>query len=211
MQPVIKTLGKIGRFEIERVDGAWIRKNLDPDFTNWGQHFRQTYIPKYKIWLDQEATPDEEVFFLSAALVMHQQMSAGKKYEEALKVANAVERKERGKKLVSDRKPLPPELLAKVVLDDLGGDGVRVKLVDGKLIRDKVDPNFTEGGHDLVYPYIPHGTVWLDNDLMPQDAQPTLVHEVGERKDMADGMAYPPAHRRALGREWAVRHRYSID
>jgi len=193
------------------VDGAWIRKNLDPDFTNFGQHFRYKYIPKYQIWLDNEASPDEEGFFLTNALVQHRLMGAGKSYPEALKAATEAERKERGKKQVSAQKPLPPELLKQVELEDLGGDKVKVKLVDGKIIRDKVDPNFTEGGHDLVYPYVPSGTVWLDNDLMPQDAQPTLVHEVGERKDMAKGMAYPQAHRKALEREWEARHRYSID
>ena len=46
MKVKIKLINKIGDFEIYLVDGSVIRKNIDPDFTNFGQHYRFDFIPE---------------------------------------------------------------------------------------------------------------------------------------------------------------------
>ena len=42
---------------------------------------------------------------------------------------------------------------------------LRVWIVRGELVRDLFFIDFTEGGHDRVYKFVPPGEVWLDDDL----------------------------------------------
>ena len=47
--------------------------------------------------------------------------------------------------------------------------GVSVWIVKGRLVRSAFDADFTEGGHDRVYHFVPKNEVWLDDDLGPGD------------------------------------------
>ena len=77
------------------VDGALIRQKTDEEFTNIGQHYRYSYIPKDELWLDQEASENEGQYFMDHLHVEHRLMKAGKIYNEALYKADRAERKER--------------------------------------------------------------------------------------------------------------------
>jgi len=71
-------------------------------------------------------------------------------------------------------------------------EGVKVYLVNGGYVRRK-HVDFTEGGHDLVYSYIPKNEIWLDNDNY--DEKPyILMHELTEREAMKRGLRYSQAH-----------------
>lgn len=83
--------------------------------------------------------------------------------------------------------------------------GVDIYLVDGAHVRNNVNPDFVDGGHDLVYDFIPKGEVWVDNVPSVQDRQANLAHELYERGLMADGMGYDEAHDEALEYERALR------
>lgn len=47
---------------------------------------------------------------------------------------------------------------------------IQVWIVDGFCLRDVFDIEFTEGGHDYVYEFVPVNEIWIDDDLV--EAEP---------------------------------------
>src|SRR4030042_1232265 len=93
--PYIELIDKRGDLKIWIVDGSYIRGHIDEEFTNFGQHYRYSYIPEKEFWIDQEAQHDERGFFIDHLLVEHSLMAKGMPYDEALTEADRVERRER--------------------------------------------------------------------------------------------------------------------
>jgi len=210
----VKFLEKIGDIEVWEVDGAYIRTEINPDFTNFGQHLQFKFIPSNEFWLDKEKRPDERIFFIHHLLVEHRLMQAGASHEEAIEKADKVEMRERSK-ILHIEKAEPHEraggdILKKIHMrkwDEYGGKNITVWIVDGAVVRTAYFPDFTEGGHDLVFKFIPDGEVWIDNDLLPKERPYVLLHEVVERQKMAEGMGYVKAHYDfALKAEYEARH-----
>lgn len=80
--------------------------------------------------------------------------------------------------------------------------GCEVWIVNGELIRDTIDADFTMGGTDGRYSYIPTLEVWLDQNLSLHDRRATLLHEAVERDLMVGrGWTYNRAHDRATDLE----------
>jgi hypothetical protein len=71
---------------------------------------------------------------------------------------------------------------------------LKVWLVDGGAIRDKLSVDFSLAGHDRVYKFIPHGEVWVESYLSPADKKVILIHELTERELMGKGHSYENAH-----------------
>jgi hypothetical protein len=65
---------------------------------------------------------------------------------------------------------------------------IDVWLVNGESVRDKYYIDFTEGGHDLVYHFIPRREVWIDDDLSPKERKFVLLHELHERNLMSKAL-----------------------
>lgn len=62
--------------------------------------------------------------------------------------------------------------------------------------------DWTEGGHDHVYKFIPKNEVWISDDLPPMEILLTTLHELTERRLMSTrGMDYDAAHDESLKRE----------
>jgi hypothetical protein len=121
-------------------------------------------------------------------------------HKKAIKKDNEIEMKERLKDYlkenkISDEKKLKkiPELARKKLLKKYSGK-IKVWIVNGKTVRDLFYVEFTEGGHDKVYPFIPKNEVWIDDDDDENEIKFILLHEMHERKLMAKGMKYNPAH-----------------
>ena len=214
--PYIKYIGHRGKLKIYTVDGGYVRTNLDEEFTNFGQHYRFNCIPENEFWLENEATPDERRFFIDHLLVEWKLMKQGHSYDSALTYASSKERSERARsrdsQKILDRSGIPDP--AKVHLRLLADSpavvgtksGVKIWLIDGRLVRSDFYIDFTEGGHEFVYDFVPPNEVWLDNDLAVSEYPYVLLHELFERNNMSKGMVYPEAHRRASKLEWSCRH-----
>ncbi|PIV10193.1 MAG: hypothetical protein COS49_01900 [Candidatus Portnoybacteria bacterium CG03_land_8_20_14_0_80_41_10] len=206
----LKKIGQRGKIAIWLVDGSKIRCDLDKEFTNFGQHFRFPFIPKYEFWLDKEAMPNERRFFIDHLLVEWQSMREGSSYIEAFDAAGEKERSERfkagdlkkvcGKDNRPDIKKMRYRLLYKT------DGGILIWLVYGRLVRSAFNIDFTQGGHDLVYDFVPRNNVWLDNDVLIKERPYIMLHELYERSLMKRGFDYPKAHRRASKIEWQARH-----
>lgn len=221
-KPYIKKLGKFSGFTVWSVDGNYIRKYIDMDFTNFAQHYRFPFIPADEFWIDKEFGKHSETkYFVDHMLVENRLMSEGKSYSEAIDVADKVERRERRKALMLERKNGNGSKRKKIIdrirlrlLKQYSGKYLKVWVVDGNLVRDKFRVEFTEGGHDKVYDFVPVNEVWLDDDLSQKERKFVLLHELHERYLMCKGWIYDSnklnerksAHRSATKIEYHCRH-----
>jgi hypothetical protein len=188
------------------VDGEWIRNHMDIDFTNGAHHLTRPYIPHDEIWIDREAPGAGELEFLIRHQVRQRElMLGGTPYLKALSRCNRLERRERR---AAWRRPLPngPQARERVHKERIGEvPEADLWLVDGRAVRDLFDPNFTEGGHHLRYRFIPRREIWIDDALVASERHFVIAHETHELDLMLEGMAYYPAHDRALELEKRLR------
>src|SRR4030065_96954 len=165
--PYLRKDEKRGNIQVWIVDGAHVRGHIDERFTNFGQHYRNSYIPEKELWIDQEGQHDERNFFIDHLLVEHSLMAKGITYDEALTEADRVERRERRRagdvgKVTHRGQQLPDPKAVQERLWKKQEDGVEVWIVNGRLVRSVFDIDFTAGGHDHVYEFVPQGQVWVD-------------------------------------------------
>jgi len=86
--------------------------------------------------------------------------------------------------------------IKKLEVDDAPED-LEIWLVDGGIVRNKHYIDFTLGGHDLVYDFIPSKQIWIDNDTAEDERAYVIKHELCERKAMSQGKSYDEAHEEA--------------
>jgi hypothetical protein len=200
-----------GDYQVWIVDGAYIRGRIDEEFTNFGQHYRYPYIPDKEPWIDREAEHDERAFFIDHLLVEHDLMAKGASYADAITQADRVERKERRRagdirKVTHQGKELPdPSKVHERLWKGLE-NGIRVWIVNGRLVRSAFDIDFTAGGHDHVYEFVPTGEVWIDDAIEEKERGFVLLHELHERNRMETGMPYSKAHAESSHLEFHCRH-----
>ncbi|HSA94469.1 MAG TPA: hypothetical protein VLJ16_00355, partial [Acidobacteriota bacterium] len=162
----------------------------------------------------------EAPFFVAHLIEENRLMAGGMGYDDALSKADEVERSLRlesgpGREASSLRDAgRTPALLAKVhktLLADYGG-AIRTWVVDGEIVRDVLFIDFTEGGHDKVYSFVPSGEIWIDDDVAPSERKFILLHEAHERVLMSRGWPYGRAHRDSSRIEYHFRrHPAGLD
>ena len=186
MNAKIRKIGSRGKITIYIVNGQIVREEVDEEFTNFGQHFRFSFIPKYEFWLDQEMSPDERRFFIDHLLVEWKLMNRGKNYKYAIETADKIEASERqrSKAYLQTSSEDYSKQVKKIHKHLLGQTAkkLQVWIVDGELVRDLFLIDFTEGGHHFVYHFVPRDEVWLDNDLTSKERPFVLLHELNQRK-----------------------------
>ena len=219
-RPYLQKYARIEGIIVWIVDGPYVRENLDEEFTNFGQHYAFPFIPRDEFWLDRQNVPGEEGFFIDHLRVEHRLMAGGMDYDHALEEGDAAEKAERSRTALAREGEVLREsnrgaaLLAKIhkeLLDEFSAE-VKVWIVDGELVRDLYYIDFTEGGHDEVYKFIPAKEVWIDDDVMPAERKFILLHELHERNLMNRGWTYEKAHRDSSRIEFECRrHPETVD
>jgi len=228
-KPYIEKIDTRGDIDIWLVDGKYIRDNMDPEFTNFSHHYIFSFIPQNEFWIDREHNKGEVDFFIDHMLIEHRLMSEKKDKSCAMDMGDRVERRERkNSQLFKEirRDDVDKEELIKKIHKELLKEyskNINVWVVNGELVRDFFYIDFTEGGHDRVYPFVPEKEVWLDDDLNPNERKFVLLHEIHERNLMPDnqqihiqsGMlkedanytkVYGSAHKSASKLEYLCRH-----
>lgn len=211
-KPYIRKYDKVSKFVVWIVNGKYIRKNLDEEFTSFGHHLRFKFIPENEFWIDREKGGNESKFYIDHLLVENRLMSKGMSYSEASEKAYKVQERERSRsrliKKELKRKEYKEELINKVHKKLLRkySKKINVWLVSGKLVRGTFFVEFTEGGHDKVYKFIPKNEIWIDNDLSLDEIPFVLLHELHERNLMSRGKGYDKAHRLSSKVEYFCRH-----
>jgi hypothetical protein len=209
--PYVKKIDERDALVIWAVDGAYIRGHIDEEFTNFGQHYRYNYIPENEFWIDLGTKSNEWRFFIEHLLVEHLLMEKGMSYEEALVQADKAERKERRRardlsRLTHHGQKLPEGKDVHIRLWKKLKSGLSVWIVNGRLVRSIFDIDFTAGGHDYVYEFVPEYEVWIDDDVEEAERGYVLVHELHERNRMAAGWDYDKAHVESSRLEYHLRH-----
>ena len=97
-------------------------------------------------------------------------MSKGVSYEKGLVEADRIERKERRRvgdvaKATLHGQQLPDGHSVHERLWKRLENGVEIWVVNGRLVRSVFDIDFTAGGHDHVYEFVPEGEVWIDDAI----------------------------------------------
>ena len=209
--PYLQAVARRGDLQVWIVDGGYIRGHIDEEFTNFGQHYRFAFIPEKELWIDAEAENDERAFFIDHLLTEHALMAKGAPYDEAIVAADRVERRERRRagdvaRVTHHGQQLPDGASAHQRLWKKLENGVSVWVVNGRLVRSVFDIDFTAGGHDHVYEFVPAGEVWIDNDIQEKERGFVLLHELHERNRMGAGIPYSQAHAESSRIEFRCRH-----
>lgn len=190
---------KINPKSVRLVDGFRIRHTLDPDFASFHCHstaITKYYMPKYYIpkgewWLDVRLKEELDFFLRLESIDRPQTAKSGSAFRLYLR-----------KRLF--KKDAVPDYVQKKEW----GWGYRLVIVDGAVIRQYVDPEFTQGGHDLVYSYIPKGEIWIEQAVDSEERPFILQHELVERKLMSRGKIYDSAHEYATAAEKDLRRQH---
>jgi hypothetical protein len=209
--PYLEKIDERGNLQVWIVDGSYVRSHIDEEFTNFGQHYSFHFIPKNEIWIEQETKTDERRFFIDHLLVEHRLMSQGVGYNEALEEADKIERRERRRagdvrRLTHRGEQLPNGKEVHQRLWKKLENGVSVWIVNGRLVRSVFDIDFTEGGHDYVYEFVPENEVWIDDAIEEKERGYVLLHELHERNRMTSGWSYNKAHAESSRVEYRSRH-----
>jgi hypothetical protein len=209
--PYIRQLDERGDMKVWVVDGSYIRGHIDEEFTNFGQHYRFPFIPLNELWLDDATETDEQQFFIDHLLVENRLMAKGVSYEKAIVAGDQAERKERRRagdvaRLTHHGQKLPDGHDVHKRLWKRLENSVAVWIVSGRMVRSVFDIDFTEGGHDYVYEFVPEKEVWIDDDILEPERPYVLVHELHERNRMALGWPYSKAHAESSRVEYRCRH-----
>ena len=187
---------RINPQSVRLVDAFKIRHTIDPDFAMFHGHstaINKYYMPKYYIPLGE--------WWLDVRL---------KEEKDFLMRLEAVERPKNIKQGLEAKKYIAGKMLKKgtipnFVIKKEWHLGYHLVMVDGAVVRGYIDPEFTQGGHEVVYPYIPGGEVWIEKALHPKEVPFVLQHEVLERKLMLKGKSYDVAHEYAIVSEKEMR------
>lgn len=206
----ISLINKFGNINVWKVDGSYVRTNINEEFTNFGQHYRYKFIPPNEFWLDQEANQDEIQFFIEHLLREYQYMKNGYSYKKSLMKADKEEQKLRRmsgdiKKIINNKAIPELEITHKELWKKLE-NGISVWIVNGRMVRSIFNIDFTEGGHDHVYEFIPLKEIWIDDDVIEKERGYVLLHELYERNQMSRGLSYNKAHMQASKIEFYCRH-----
>ncbi len=209
-KPYIEKIQEVDGFTVWRVDGKYIRSNMDAEFTNFGQHFRFPFIPTHELWIDYEKTPTEDSYFIDHMLLEWLLMEQGMPYEKAIVKADAKEAIQRKRSAFMQKiekvEKKPKEFKKELYVKELKGfDAVKVFVVNGEIVRDLYFIDYTEGGHHFVYDFVPFDEVWLDDDLAASEMDFVLLHELHERYLMSTGWDYHKAHHSSTIIEYKAR------
>lgn len=101
-KPKIMKTAKKGNYVIRYVDGALVRKSIDPYFLLGGHDLVYPYIPKREIWIDACSDPKDWKYTLVHEIEERERMLKGMSYDDAHDFALAVERAARRKDGVAD-------------------------------------------------------------------------------------------------------------
>lgn len=185
---------------VQNVSGFKIRQTIDPDFNIIGiggiEPYRQNgrwYIPKGELWFDRQFIKEKKFLLEVEAVPTIRDLT--QRFIDLI-------RKKTNERFI--RKGKPPKFIQKTVKRS----GQTIRYIDGSIVRRWLDPDFTFGGHDCVYSYIPKGEIWIDARMDPRDVKHVLIHEQTEQTLMRKNKkTYEVAHEYATAAERESRRR----
>jgi hypothetical protein len=194
-KPYIRKIGKFSGYDVFYVDGIWVRKNLEREFTTYADHIKYNFIPKKEFWIEEEFAKKEWKYYVKYFIAKIKYLQEGNDLKKSIFLANIIEQKERDKskiiqKLKKSTKEEQIKSIHKKFLKEYSNDSIKVWIVKGFLVRSLYFLDFSSGGHDKVYTFIPKNEIWIDDSMNPSDIKYLLIHELHERYHMNQGLYY---------------------
>lgn len=211
---IVGRLGSKYGLKILSVDPQKIRsKSLsDQEFGDYWCSDDSKEVEENTLWVASTLSKEEIDYAAEQArkrlLLLARGLSQRAAYERALAGSKAHREKSEKKFLKEVKKTnrFYEKKLGEIIQDD---GKVSVWLVNGRAVRDEYKTDFVEGGHGVVYPWIPKSEIWIDNSVPVAERKFILKHEAHERHEMLNGMEYDAAHERAAMAEFATRKQES--
>jgi hypothetical protein len=191
-------------WSVYSVNGFAVRNVARPDeeFGNFAMQSEfPDLIPKGEIWISEKLAAGEGVFFIANALTRCKRAADGatdKAYDEGLEVERMLREKLNGLEFRNGKahKHVPELIYLEdyFVLAD-PKENVHVWIIDGNRARSYYKTDYTEGGHGVVYPWVPWGEIWIEHGVDRREVPFIVCHEYLERRLMRDeGLEYDRAH-----------------
>jgi len=198
-RPEKQLIGNYGGKTIYRVDGPSIRRNLDDQFTNYAGHSRYDWIPEGEIWVDKSVHPAEMPIFIDRAVHEDRWAQEGKSASKINELGDRYQTAERKKVFGVKATQKGVSVDPRIKQIPSGTKRIRVFLVDGEKIRNHArsdqQENFTEGGNNGPYKWVPRNDIWIESGMQPEEMGFTALHELHERRQMLGaGKDYLSAH-----------------
>jgi len=196
----VKKVNNVGDCAVWLVDGALIRKEINENFVKCADNNQFDFIPKNEFWIDEDLDQKEYRYFIDRFIYEKGLLDSGENYAKADKKADEFERNERQNSAdvlqIYESKHSKKDLLEKIKIKVIEkySDKIKIWLVDGNLVRSFFLLDYCEGGHDLVYPFIPKKEIWIEEALSPEERKFIILHEIHERYLMSRGKSYKNAH-----------------
>jgi len=196
----IKKINTVGDCAVWLVDGALIRKEINENFVKCSINTKSSFVPKNEFWIDEDLDPKEYRYFIDRFIYEKGLLDSGENYAKADKKADEFEKNERQNSVevlqISESKHSKKDLLEKIKIKVIEkySDKIKIWLVDGNLVRSFFLLDYCEGGHGLVYPFIPKNEIWIEEALSPEERKFIILHELHERHLMSQGKSYKNAH-----------------
>jgi hypothetical protein len=203
-------------FTVYAVNALTVRNVAQPDeeFGNFAT--REEFpdlIPEAEIWISEQQAEEEGIFFIANALRRMKGRAGGMEesmaYEAGLEVERFLREKINGLEY-RDGKPharVPEKIYLHeyITLPDEQYP-VKVWIVDGNLVRSYYKTDYTEGGHGVVYPWVPRREIWIEGAVDHREVPFIVAHEYTEHRLMRDeGLDYDRAHEIAAKMEFHLR------
>ncbi|HEX8946979.1 MAG TPA: hypothetical protein VF829_02085 [Candidatus Paceibacterota bacterium] len=196
----LKKLGEQDGYTTWLVNGAEVRKLIDENFVEYDHHGHFRFIPEKEFWIDNEMPEKEYPLYITRLLREVRHVADGMSAVEAAKQADTFEAEARQhsqrikQMLAKQNQVVLRDRIRKKKWEEVSG-AVTVWLVDGNIIRDSYMLGFAEGGHGVVYSWIPENEVWIEESLKPEEREFIVLHELHERYLMlSKKMSYEDAH-----------------
>ena len=196
----IKKINTVGDCAVWLVDGALIRKEINENFVKCSLNNKSDFVPQNEFWIDEDLDPKEYRYFIDRFIYEQGLLDSGKNYTAADKKADEFEKKERQNspevRRIAQSNQNKKDLLEKIkkrIIKKFSGE-IKIWLVDGNLVRSFFLLDYCEGGHDLVYPFIPKNEIWIEETISPKERKFIILHELHERYLMSQGKSYKNAH-----------------
>lgn len=208
-------LDTYGEYKIYLVDDYLLRgESLEKEeFGGFGSHYDFDFIPEREIWINQKATEIDRQCYIHHALAYARLMKAGTPWEKAYDTSLAIEQKLRRQLSgdtydeTADGSDVSPEIRLHKYGEFFGED-VTVWIVNGEEVRNHYRTEFIEGGHGYIYPWIPKGEIWIEDQVQESERPYILMHEFVEMIYMQYKKAdYGSAHGAAAKVEFAQRQK----
>jgi hypothetical protein len=170
-------------------------------------------IPDGEVWISRRHFPREGIFLAAHALAFLGASGRGLSADRADQAGLDAERRVRedvtGEQFRDGRphRSVPERIYDRLYATIPDSErAVKVWLIDGLLARCWYKTDYAEGGHYVVYPWVPTREIWLERDTSPGELPYILAHEYLELRMMRDGgLDYDHAHEIASKIEFELR------